>query len=348
MRRPCLPCALSRAAAMLCPVLLWLCSADVLLAWTPGTADGGGQGGRRILSVLGWTDRVVLGGRISRTYRMVESPFAPQPRSVPLPATGTRDAGEERAFVDYLIGSGMASEAALWMSQADFRDSDTLRYLRGWADYSARRLSEAVEELSLVPEGSAYYDKSFFFNVASNAHLGRLGRCKELLDSYRGPYTELRSLQQAGVALLTGSPDAYLADSDAFSYTSYALKESEEMLDKIWSDRYSARRAKSPALAAALSAAVPGLGKVYAGQTGPGINSLLVVGALAAVTAENWSRHGMSDWRTLLAGGVCAAFYIGNICGSYMSVSIHNDNIRNAQDTAVLYHIHIPLRSVFD
>lgn len=347
MIRSCVARALSRTAPLLGAAFLCLCGADALLARTPDTM-GGGRGKDGVLSVLGWTDRVMLGGRISRTYRTVESPFTPRQRSTPLPATGSRDAGEEMAFVDYLIGGGMASEAALWMSSADFRDSDTLRYLRGWADYNARRLSEAAEELSLVPPASAYYDKSLFFNVASNAHLGRLERCEELLDSYGGPYAELRSLQQAGVALLTDRPEAYLAASSAFGYSSHALKESEETLDKIWSDRYSARRAKSPALAAALSAAVPGLGKVYAGQTGPGINTMLVVGALAAVTAENWSRHGVSDWRTLLAGGVCAAFHIGNICGSYMSVSIHNDNIRNAQDTAILYHIHIPLRSVFD
>ncbi len=346
MRHPCLPCSLPRTAALLGAALLCLCSADALLAGTPETAGSGS--GSWIVSVLGWTDRITLGGRISRTYKTARPPFTPGPRSVPLPATGSRDAGEESAFVDYLIGGGMADEAALWMSSADFRDSDTLRYLRGWADYSAKRLSEAAEELSLVSMASVYYDKSLFFNVASNAHLGRLERCTELLDSYCGPYTELRSLQEAGVALLTGRPEDYLAASGAFTYTSYALKESEEMLDKIWSDRYSARRGKSPAIAALMSAAVPGLGKIYAGQTGPGVNSLLVVGALGAVTAENWSHHGLSDWRTLLAGGVCAAFYIGNICGSYMSVSIHNDNIRNAQDTAILYHIHIPLRSVFD
>ena len=44
---------------------------------------------------------------------------------------------------------------------------------------------------------------------------------------------------------------------------------------------------------------------------------------------------------------MCAYFYIGNIYGSYVSVSLYNQDLRNAQDTAILYHIHIPLRSLF-
>ena len=40
-------------------------------------------------------------------------------------------------------------------------------------------------------------------------------------------------------------------------------------------------------------------------------------------------------------------FYIGNIYGSYVSVSLYNQDLRNAQNTAILYHIHIPLRSLF-
>ena len=90
-----------------------------------------------------------------------------------------------------------------------------------------------------------------------------------------------------------------------------------------------------------------GLGKVYAGELSEGVAAFLTVGSLAAITAENWAKYGVKDWKTILFGTLGAVFYIGNIYGSYVSGSIHNNDLRNAQDTAILYHIHIPLRSVF-
>jgi hypothetical protein len=95
------------------------------------------------------------------------------------------------------------------------------------------------------------------------------------------------------------------------------------------------------------SALVPGAGKVYAGRVGEGVAAFLTVGSLGAVTAENWSKHGMKDWRTIVSGALCATFYLGNIYGSYMSVSIERDERLAAENTLVLYHLHLPLRSIF-
>lgn len=209
------------------------------------------------------------------------------------------------------------------------------------------KLEEASVQFDKVAQGSAFYDKSLFFNIISNAHLGQYDKCQKLLDSYSGPYKELHSLEQAGIALLKGSPEEYLKAASGFSYSKYALTESEEKLKEIYDSRYNTKE-KNPVIAAAASAVVPGLGKVYAGELGEGISSFLVVGSMAAITAENWYRHGFTNWKTLLFGTMTAAFYIGNIYGSYVTVSIHNNDIRNAQNTAILYHIHIPLRSSFN
>lgn len=253
----------------------------------------------------------------------------------------------EIEFVDYLIGNDMASDAVTLLSQDSFHASDTLDYLRGWANYSAKLLEEASEHFSKVSEGSAYFDKSLFFNVISNAHMGRLDQSAALLDSYSGSLKELQSLERAGIALLRDDPDAYLQAEKGFTFSQFALSESEEQLRSIYHDRYSTK-GKSPAVAAMASAVIPGLGKIYAGELGEGLSSILVIGSMAAITAENWVKNGPTNWKTLVFGTIGAAFYIGNIYGSYVSVSIHNHDIRNAQDTAVLYHIHIPLRSTFN
>lgn len=253
----------------------------------------------------------------------------------------------EFEFISYLIGNDLSSDAVTLLSQDIFQPSDSLYYLRGWADYNAKRLDEASLNFDKVGGGSAFYDKSLFFNVISNAHLGRYDRCEELLDAYSGPYRELSSLEKAGIALLRDRPEDYLKAAAEFSFTQYPFAESEQNLKEIYTQRYDSKR-KSPALAAAASAVIPGLGKIYAGELGEGLSSFLVTGSMAAITAENWIRNGGTNWKTILFGTLSAAFYIGNIYGSYVSVSIHNNDIRNAQDTAILYHIHIPLRSSFD
>lgn len=262
-------------------------------------------------------------------------------------ATGGKYASAEFGFVDYLIGNGLERDALLLLSDPGYFESDTLRYLRGWSCYSAKQLERACDEFSLVPPTSPFYDKSLFFNVISNAHLGRTERSLELLSAYVGPQQELASLERAGLALLRRDAESYLAAARDFSFSQYALAESETQLQNIYNARFETK-GKSPALAAAASALVPGLGKVYAGELGEGVASFLTVGSLAAITAENWVKCGVRNWKTILFGTLGAVFYIGNIYGSYVSVSIHEDFISHEQDTAILYHIHIPLRSIFN
>lgn len=258
----------------------------------------------------------------------------------------SRHVSEDYDFVGYLIGNGMNQDAVTLLTRGPYHASDTLHYLRGWAEYSGQYLDAATAAFDLVPKGSPFYDKSLFFDVVSNAHLGRYGRSAELLRGYDGPYKELKCLEEAGIALLEGRAGDYITAAAGFTYSQYALTESERQLQGIYNERYYGP-VKNPALAAAASAVVPGLGKVYAGRLAEGVSSFLAVGTLAAITAENWARHGFTNWKTLLSGAVGAMFYIGNIYGSYVSVSIQNNELKDVQDTAILYHIHIPLRSVF-
>jgi hypothetical protein len=249
-------------------------------------------------------------------------------------------------FVGYLIGNGMEKDAVTLLSKVRYFDSDTLYYLRGWAAYSARMLEDATSAFDKVPADSPFYDKSLFYDVISNVHLGDYARGSGLLRGYGGPYKELKCLEEAGIALLEGRAADFVTAANGFTYSQYALTDSERQLQGIYNERYFGRT-KNPALAAAASALVPGLGKVYAGELAEGISSFLTVGSFAAITAENWAKHGLKNWKTILFGAMGAVFYIGNIYGSYISVSIHNEELKDVQDTAILYHIHIPLRSVF-
>ena len=249
-------------------------------------------------------------------------------------------------FVEYLIDNNLKKDASALLKRDVYFQSDTLTFLRGWTNYQLKELEPALEELRAVPQNSAFATKAFFYGNAISAHMGDYSSPTALLKSYDGPYQELKSLQLAGLALLNKDPQTYREASQAFAYTDFALVDAEKMLDEIYQSRY-VRPQKSPWLAAAASAIVPGLGKIYAGKVGEGIEGFLLTGISGAITAEHWIKDGPRDWKTIAAGAITAALYIGNIYGSYVSVSIYNNNLRDVQDTAVLYNIHIPLRSVF-
>ena len=301
-------------------------------------------------AIICTADYMTRSGRIGSAQHHHDIPEATVPETAVSPSvrryTADTYASDDFGFIDYLIGNGMEQDAVTILSSGKYFASDTLQYLKGWANYSAKNLAQASAAFDKVPKGSPFYDKSLFFNVISNAHLGRYDQSSALLESYDGPYKELKSLEEAGIALLQGRAADFISASEGFTFSQYALTDSERQLQGVFNDRFYGRH-KSPLLAAAASAVIPGLGKVYAGEFAEGISSFLTVGSLAAITAENWSRNGFTNWKTLLFGTVGAIFYIGNIYGSYVSVSIHENDLGNAQDTAILYHIHIPLRSVF-
>lgn len=294
------------------------------------------------------TDRITANNRVGSVGRHVITPEQFDTNTTVYPVLKhSSSVSQDAAFVDYLFGNGMNEEAvALLEGTAYDSQSDTLNYLKGWAYYNTKRLTKASEAFSKVPVGSAYYDKSLFFDVVSNAHLGNYDRSMELLESYSGPYTEVAHMEHAGLSLLKGDTAAFATSSAFFTYSDPSLVEAQKNLCTVYNDRLEHKR-KSPFLAATASALVPGLGKVYSGHLGEGVSSFMVCGALAAVTAETWHKNGLSDWRTILFGTLSAAFYVGNIYGSYISVELYEDTLTQAQNLAVLYNIHIPLRSVF-
>ena len=100
---------------------------------------------------------------------------------------------------------------------------------------------------------------------------------------------------------------------------------------------------KSPWLAGAMSAVIPGSGKVYAGDLRSGISTLLIVGALGGMAAESWIKLGGRDWRTIALSSVFGLFHIGNIYGSALSVSVIRNTYQDAEKATLLFDLRIPL-----
>ena len=252
-----------------------------------------------------------------------------------------RYASREADFIYYLLERRLRTDALVLLAQPDFVPSDTLAYLRGRALFEDLQLEAADSYLS-----SSCLEPALFYSVVAKAHLGRTDEAASALKNYAGPNKELASLQLSGLSLLQGDVAACRGYASDFTYSDYALTDSQRALDDI-AKSLAGRRSKSPFGAATMSAVLPGAGQLYAGSLPEALSAFLTVGALGTVTALTWHKYGAGSWRTILAGSAFLSFYIGNIYGAYVSVGLHASEFNDETSALVMYHIHIPLRSVF-
>ncbi|MCF8307978.1 MAG: hypothetical protein K9I68_03120 [Bacteroidales bacterium] len=258
-------------------------------------------------------------------------------------------------FLRHLMDREYYKEVVYLLEQTDYDDAslarkDSINYIKGWSLYSMKALQRSAGVLKSVSRESPYYLPAHFFAAYNHAHLGQYGTAGQTLDSLRlenSNMASLRAFENAGIALLQRD---YKAFEDRFNQadTSYypIKKASDKMLD--FARDLESHRKKSPVVAGAMSAIVPGAGKIYAGQTGEGISAFLTAGGLGFVTWENYHKNGWKDVKTLLFGAVFAAFYGGNIYGTVVSVEITENEFQKAYDNKILFNLHIPLRNVFN
>ncbi|MCK9162960.1 MAG: hypothetical protein M0O93_01255 [Bacteroidales bacterium] len=265
-------------------------------------------------------------------------------------------AKEDFDFALYLLGNNMKEEALTLInnpntSYFDLKHTkDSVNYLKGWTYYSSKELEKASFFFDSVSKESSLYPKSIFFNSLSNAHIGNYSKADHILKSFSDTNTTFKELyhyESAGLALIERDYEKYKYHSQNFTYQDFRLVEQEQELKNIY-NQLKTHKNKSPWIAAIASAIVPGLGKVYAGSYGEGVSSFLLIGSLGAVTAENWVKNGLLNWKTLVFGTIGAVFYIGNIYGSVTSVKIYYEDFNNQQNITILYNIHIPLRTIFN
>lgn len=81
---------------------------------------------------------------------------------------------------------------------------------------------------------------------------------------------------------------------------------------------------KSPQLSFAMSAFVPGAGKVYSGYWKDGLFSFLFTGIAAWQSYRGFKQNGSTSFYGWLMGGVSLSFYTGNLYGSVKAANKRN------------------------
>ncbi|HDJ32567.1 MAG TPA: hypothetical protein ENF21_00495 [Bacteroidetes bacterium] len=89
-------------------------------------------------------------------------------------------------------------------------------------------------------------------------------------------------------------------------------------------------RYKSAGLALAMSAIVPGSGKIYTGKWKDGLISLVFVAANAYQAYRGFNKHGIESVHGWVFCTLATGFYAGNVYGSYKSARIYNNRLDEA------------------
>lgn len=264
-------------------------------------------------------------------------------------------ASKDISFASYLVRSEQFEDAIYFIgsicnNKGMQEYADSLSYLKGWSFYNLKQLDSAVVYLLKVNNSPSIKEKSHFFAAYNCTYLGERVRAEEILQriSLRdSQLIELRNLELSGLALLNRNSQEYKKISRSFSYSRYSLTEAENSLDKLHA-RYLSHKPKSILLAGMMSCIIPGSGKMYSGKVGEGVSALLSNAILAGITIENYRKAGPKNFKTIFFGSLFTIFYVGNIYGSMISVQVYRNEFNSSYDKAILFDIHIPLRTIFN
>jgi hypothetical protein len=144
---------------------------------------------------------------------------------------------------------------------------------------------------------------------AEAAPAGAAGATEDRWDALGRHTPVMRALHagqwRAAGTLLAGEPPA-----------NEAILANWQKRDRAFIDRARTLPRPSPWVAGALSAIVPGLGRVYIGRWQDGLLSFLLVGVAAGVSARGFYKDGRGSVSGWVLGTTAAAFYVGNVYGS--------------------------------
>ena len=260
---------------------------------------------------------------------------------------------KELKFINHLLGRQNNDESLFLLENLQSDNplqQDTINYLTGWTLYNQKALESSAWYLSLVSRESPWFEKSNFFAAYNLTYLGKreksLKRLSLFDDNFSREVLEMKNFQLAGISLLDRRLDDFQRYSAGFT-GSYSFMAEEEKKLVNYFERINSAPNRSPFLAGLMSAAVPGLGRIYAGKTAEGIAGFLYVGAMFAATYDFYNRLGSNNPFFILSAGLSGIFYIGNIWGSVVTVQRVKNEFNYEMDQRILLDIHIPLRKLF-
>jgi TM2 domain-containing membrane protein YozV len=261
---------------------------------------------------------------------------------------------QELDFILYMISREDYAESLFLLDRLPLDNNhwtDSVHYLTGWVLYHQKNLEASANSLLKVRPGSAVYYKSHFFGAYNLAHTGRHSAAQSVLNTMPAEHGTLqgamKQFQLSGISLLERDFDGFLEYSRRFRGDYHVMAQQEDRMMNYYKELKHASR-KSPLLAGVLSAAVPGLGRVYAGKPAEGIVSFLYMAAFGFTSYDFYRGDGWQSPLFLISAAITTVFYAGNVMGSVVTARRVNNEFRYEMDQRILFDLHIPLRNAFN
>jgi len=267
------------------------------------------------------------------------------------------DINKESEFLLYLNGAEQHEDFDNYGDKLLLREGltagqkDTLSYVIGITNFQRKRFEKSAFHLSAVSDSSIFFIKSYFYKAISFSELKDYKKALGLLDEYElssmgNDINSLKLHEQSGIALLMRDYTAFDTLSKSFNATDTSLQ-SEHRLQLQYAEKLKTLKRKSPVVAGALSAVIPGLGLVYSGNNGQALSSFIRVAAMGALSIESLSKLGPTHPQFIAFASLFSFFYIGNIWGSALSVQIRQNEQTKELDHNIMVGLHIPVDKLF-
>ena len=218
--------------------------------------------------------------------------------------------------------------SAMRNATISYKQEAKLSFLAGKAHFELQNFNESghyfYQSTDLTDTGLS---QRVFLGTYALAKSGELAKAESLLSAYHPAKKfrkQYRLYNHLNITLL--DRDFQLFDSLKPQYQQ-GLNTS---LDQFYQDLGGYKSAlldiqkKKPWKGAALSALVPGLGKVYAGRPKSGLSNFIQLSILGVQTYEGYRKKGFGDPHFYIFGALFTVFYAGNIWGSAESVKKAN------------------------
>lgn len=227
---------------------------------------------------------------------------------------------------------------------------DSINYILGMAFYRANRLEDARYNLLKVTDSVLFYFKARYLSVKIDIEANRFDSAltnlfhikeSEILD-----LQELKKFEIAGMSLLKKQYQIFDSTALNYQFKNGILNEEFQILKK-YALLERNKKVKSMLLAGCLSAIVPGLGKVYAGNNGQALATFLTCGLFGAIAAENIVKQGLNSPSAIIFTSIFSLFYVGNIWGSALSVQLINTEKQFENKHNIMVGLKLPIDKFF-
>ncbi|MFO8086334.1 MAG: hypothetical protein R6T91_00825 [Bacteroidales bacterium] len=217
---------------------------------------------------------------------------------------------------------------------------DTLNFFVGSACLKLERADQAMANFEQITTVNKFKMRGIRLGLNYYLKTGDIQKSINWIEDRQDSVLRFRDIAfyHTGLYLIQNNLDGF----DSLIQTTQ-LKEPQKLQLLEYRKQYSLAEKKSPFLAGVFSAALPGLGKVYAGKPHQGLSAFFTFGVFALQAGEAYYRNGLDSPVFYLTATLALAYYISDIWGSALAVKIYQQEQRHEINQDLQHQLYFAL-----